>query len=939
MLIEDFFDKVLANDGHYCVWARQANKNKIFQRFFADKEEFIHTTETLDGRGFDVYYALATFTDANSRVAEESLSMRSFFLDIDCGEGKDYDSQEDALDALSEFCEELLLPEPVKINSGRGVHVYWFLSEGVPTQDWVPVANRLKAKCSELGFRADPSVTSDAARVLRVPYTHNYKGKKRAPVEFIGTPTTDTIEFSKFSTMVGGPLASPSSGRSNKVMDALLGNRQNSFKDIIVKTSKGVGCEQLRQVWQEQDTCSEPLWRAGLSIAKFCTDSEVAARNISKHHPDYTLDATLAKMQGIKGPYTCDSFDEFNPGVCGDCKHRGKIKSPIVLGGSYKEAKPEDNKVVLPEAAVPNAPLKTYTIPEYPKPFFRGENGGVYVRTRNSEGDPEERMIYHNDLYVVKRIRDVEAGEGIVVRLHLPKDGVIEFTVPLTAVTSREELRKHMAMRGVAVPKIDEVMNYMTTWVNNLQATSTADVARRQFGWTDDDCTSFVIGGKEITATEIKDNPPSTPTAGLFHAFEPRGTLQEWVDMANFYAQDKFEMHQYVVGTAFGSPLMALTPIACLGLHIHCKESGAGKTTAIKVASGVWGQPEELVLNPKDTNNSAMNRNELYQNLPMYIDELTNLHGKVLSDTVYALSGGRQKNRLSNTGQNVERTRGRPWRLLSVTTGNTSMIEKISGWKDAPQAEAQRMMECKAVKLFTGEKSTTDIHATNSTTVYGHAGPIYIQYVIQNIGEVQTLLNEVQDRIDRMADLRAENRFWSAGIACTLTGVIIANRLGLLDYNVEKLFKFAIGLIKSNQTITEDLSSPVADTLNGFITEHWGNILKIQSTDDLRSNNGTGDSEGEAIVIPDVDPRAKLVGRYETDLKHLYLVPKQVRTWCIANQINYNSFVDDLVKDFNAKRTKKSITKGTTTRLAPSHLLFVDCSKSPVGVEPNDADI
>ena len=53
-----------------------------------------------------------------------------------------------------------------------------------------------------------------------------------------------------------------------------------------------------------------------------------------------------------------------------------------------------------------------------------------------------------------------------------------EFTVPLTAITSREEFRKQMSMQGVAVTKMDKLMTYMTTWINELQATTKADKAQ-----------------------------------------------------------------------------------------------------------------------------------------------------------------------------------------------------------------------------------------------------------------------------------------------------------------------------------------------------------------------------------------------------------------------------------------------------------------------------
>ena len=120
-------------------------------------------------------------------------------------------------------------------------------------------------------------------------------------------------------------------------------------------------------------------------------------------------------------------------------------------------------------------------------------------------------MVYHNDIYVTRRMHDIEAGESIVVCWHLPKDGVREFTMPLRSLTSREEFRKAMAGAGVAQIDTSGLMEYMTKWVNELQARHTADIAHRQYGWTSDECKSFVVGDKEISATKVSYNPPTPP--------------------------------------------------------------------------------------------------------------------------------------------------------------------------------------------------------------------------------------------------------------------------------------------------------------------------------------------------------------------------------------------------------------------------------------------
>ena len=50
----------------------------------------------------------------------------------------------------------------------------------------------------------------------------------------------------------------------------------------------------------------------------------------------------------------------------------------------------------------------------------------------------------------------------------------------------------------------------------------------------------------------------------------------------------------------------------------------------------------------------------------------------------------------------------RAWSLLSVTTGNTSIVERISIIKAMPKAEAQRILECRVKRIHFETKEETD---------------------------------------------------------------------------------------------------------------------------------------------------------------------------------------------------------------------------------------
>ncbi len=231
--------------------------------------------------------------------------------------------------------------------------------------------------------------------------------------------------------------------------------------------------------------------------------------------------------------------------------------------------------------------------------------------------------------------------------------------------------------------------------------------------------------------------------------------------------------------------------------------------------------------------------------------ELTNAKGEELSDLIYQLSSGRQRNRMTGSA-NTESHRGEPWSLLAVSTGNTSVIERISAFKNAPKAEAARMLETKAVKLFdeTKTKPLTDKHQSNSQNIYGHVGVPYLQYIMQNMDRVIAMLQEVQQKLDAGAQLTAQERHWSAGSTVTVVGFMLASELGFLEYDKEGFFRYALRLLKENKAAAQDMISSTADVLNDFVHEHWGSILKIKSTDDLRKGHDNG---MDGLVIPEFD--------------------------------------------------------------------------------------
>lgn len=940
METKKFLQTVLGDEGYYCIWSKNYDTNEKSQVFYDDLDDAIDAAFDKDSKGWNAFFALSTFETNKTRAAVNAKWIKSFFVDLDCGPNKDFPSQADAIKALTKFGKNNNLPLPTMVNSGNGVHVYWPLKEKVCREDWQPVADRLKKLCAEQDFPADPSRTADAASILRVPNTHNYKNNDKKPVAILGADLPRPVDFDEFALAVGGgviPVPKVYMPRgADPVLDVLAGNAESKFTNLIKKTVDGKGCAQIAHIIKNQDTMSEPLWRAGLSIAINCVDGDKAIHNISRKHPEYSEEDTVRKAERlVEMPYTCAKFDEFNPDVCSKCPLFGKIGSPITLAKEYIEATEEERQLEKPiqnKYAVP--PI--VSVPEYPAPYFRGRAGGVFLRGKKDEdGNQEEKVIYHNDFYVTRRLMDPELGEVVSFALHLPKDGVREFVVPLSGVSSKEEFRKHMAMNGIVTigEDIKALMTYTQKWIHKLQSETNAVNAHIQFGWADKNMDEFVLGSRVVGATDNEYNPPSSKLAGLVDAFEPSGTRERQLDMLEFYNRTGFELHQFIVGSGYGSPLMRMTGMGSLAVHMW-GGSGVGKTTAMNLAVGLAGGPEDLVLEEKDSHNSRMNRGERMKDLALASDEMTNMqkrgkqHEADASDYLYQISSGKQRNRLSANG-NTERFRGDPWSLIALSTGNTSMWDMLVRNKARPEAEMQRLLEIRVDKMISDGsiKGTTDDLFKDSKEHYGWLMEEYIRYIINNKDAVRATLKQVQTKIDKAAGLDQPNRFWSAGCAAVLTGLVYAKKVGHVNYDMQAVYKWTVKLLKERKAFVDDIGASVEDTIVDYITEHYNSFLRIKSTADARKEDGLDDPLQNALVVPERDARVALVGRYETDTHRVYLMKKPLRNWMVDQQLNYTETVKTAMEAMDGKPMKMRISKGTSLNMPPTDVIMLQLSK------------
>jgi len=377
---------------------------------------------------------------------------------------------------------------------------------------------------------------------------------------------------------------------------------------------------------------------------------------------------------------------------------------------------------------------------------------------------------------------------------------------------------------------------------------------------------------------------------------------------------------------------MRMTPVHAAIFDFYSDGSGHGKSTTQKFAASIYGDPGELVVGAEDTLNMRMNRMEVMKDVNLQFDEFTEFPAEHTSALIYGATGGRQKGRMSS-GSNEERHRGDPWHTTLTSSSNYSMLAKVYAVKGKPEAEEQRVLRYHVQPHNFTEKTETDLFAKSIGEHRGHAIEVFVQHIMRDPATAKELLESVQRRLDTACGLTMQNRFWSVQGAVTITALILAREAGLLTYDPAKLFDWVVKLINDNRRATVEAKISVEALINDFVHENYGSILWIKSTDDLR---GAHNSNGlDSLVVPEMQPKVRLVARYETDVKMMYIVMKALKVWCVKQRLNYDSVVMELAEKMNARKQKMRMCKGTKMNLPAATVLAIDCASMDLPETPD----
>jgi putative DNA primase/helicase len=375
--------------------------------------------------------------------------------------------------------------------------------------------------------------------------------------------------------------------------------------------------------------------------------------------------------------------------------------------------------------------------------------GGIFRRVALEGGGEDLRHVAHRPLLVTGTLRDLETG-SMSVHLEWPdaqgrgwKSEVVEAAVV-------HDQRSFVKLRNRGAPVTGHGARELAKFLDDLEAANT-DVlpaamvsSRMGFVGSEADPLGFLWGRRLITKDQTVA-PELAPTewgsgwvrlaaeegrAQLADAFAAAGSLDSWKAAAEIVLRyPKVAIGLYA---SLATPFLAVVPEAPNLVVDWSDETSHGKTTTLRVAASVWGNPDERrggVVRTWWGSTSAIEQlADMSQHLPLILDDTKRAQDKGMSgfvaDIIYQVAAGSGRMRARPDGLR----RVTYWRAILLSTGESRATSFTQ------DAGARARVMCIRGYPFGDAQQKDVVEHLNRTMIanHGHAGPLVVSWLLQN---------------------------------------------------------------------------------------------------------------------------------------------------------------------------------------------------------------
>jgi hypothetical protein len=976
MNVEDFYRVILPATGWYCLahippktaqtavsW--QAAPPPVQHRWFSTQEALVKAMEGAPTREPNWYHATAAFRESGTRhrgrTRQNAQARKCFHMDIDCGAGKPYVDTDAGAHALAAFLAQARAPLPsIKVSSGRGLHIYWCLTEDIAPEDWQRYANALAALAQQHGFAHDAQCAVDMTRLLRPPGALHWSGNRVVARDY-GRRYALAQLWDAQAVVAQSPSATPSK-RALPVLD-VSGDAAGGGPALPDKLPEGGRNNALfshgRALWGG----ANPHWHDRAVL-----QAELLRLNSERGDPPLPAAEVCA---------TAASVTSVPPGL--SPAFAASVSAPVVpaalTGNALPEGFPDLSRLraagKYSVGAIHGAPVLWVTP--------RGETG-----ESDGAGEPPSPAPLASGLFYLSAW--VSAGEDATVA---PHSFALQYctaggnwrtaTLESTLLADSGALLKYLAGLGLnyLCPRkiaLYFMRDYIMALESEIRKRAEPVSARERFGYqyaangepvyvhghvavdrrgrlrpallstytrsTADDLIIPALAGVKVGADGYY---PDSVWKSLAESLLPLPAT-----LAELYPEPWQAPLRFAIAASVASSYLLFagdTPVAETGrtlpsggafVALVSDKSATGKTTAARIGMILGASDALTVAGPlgRPAGPSAVAitaRLALHGNLPLLLDEQTGADPAALSALAYVVANGVSKPRATVQGRAVT-DMGARWALTLLSTSNTSLRDAISSDNYGRDAEQLRFLEFAVVPSGDGapfNPALVQRALTQAQAASGAAPLLLARYALTHWGDMSARAVAVRGHVSKTLALRGDERFLGAAMTATLLAAlslsrVIAQETGVQGFTLAPTATLACAF----QSMLEDCRAHVRDTRRGsarvladFIAEMGDRILRTDIWGDSRSGN--------SVATPALNHVARypLVGRYVQDAHELAVAARAFADWCAQTGAHRAAVLADLERRRVARRGHVTLEKGIRGASALlSRGIVVDCA-------------
>lgn len=417
--------------------------------------------------------------------------------------------------------------------------------------------------------------------------------------------------------------------------------------------------------------------------------------------------------------------------------------------------------------------------------YFEVSSKGVFFIGKNTDGEELPPYWVCSPLHVIAKIRGDKSGEwGRLLKWQDDDQVMHQWAMPLELLQGDgADVRKELSRLGLTIAPGKKARELLSSYLQICNVEARARCVNR-LGW---------YGTVYVTSSESIGENNEIIVFQNTHAIEPAfsisGTVEDWRNKVGKLISGNSRLI-FATSISFAAVLANLAVEDSGGFHFR-GSSSSGKTTALKIAASIWGNPEKYLRLWRSTANGLEGLAALHNDGLLILDELSQIDPKEAGESAYLLANGQGKTRASRNGSAKQAFR---WRLLFLSAGEESLSALMAraGHK-ANIGQEIRLADIEAdagnhMGIFDNLHEAANPASFSlalkdaASQYYGSVGKDWIDKVVANKSSITTLITTcVKEFVEKSVPLNASGQIFR-----------VARRFGLVAIAGELATEFGL---------------------------------------------------------------------------------------------------------------------------------------------------